>query len=123
MILGLCYAEFASILSRITSSSFTYVYMSIGHMVAFIVGWNLLLEYIIGAAIVAKGVGLHLDALLNDTLKTTFTNIAPIHWLAFSSYYDFFAFGLVIAMGRKLNSYLFHYVCCVLLHWSTQQLK
>jgi APA family basic amino acid/polyamine antiporter len=51
---GLCYAEFASLLP-IAGSAYTYGYATMGEIVAWIIGWALVLEYAFGAATVAVG--------------------------------------------------------------------
>src|SRR5579859_463618 len=51
---GLCYAEFASMLP-IAGSAYTYGYSTMGEIVAWIIGWALVLEYAFGAATVAVG--------------------------------------------------------------------
>ena len=49
---GLCYAEFASMVP-IAGSAYTYSYLTMGEFVAWIIGWDLVLEYAVGAATVA----------------------------------------------------------------------
>src|SRR6202040_2120629 len=49
---GLCYAEFASMIP-IAGSAYTYSYTTMGEMVAWIIGWDLVLEYAVGAATVS----------------------------------------------------------------------
>ena len=49
---GLCYAEFASMIP-IAGSAYTYAYATMGELVAWIIGWDLILEYAVGAATVA----------------------------------------------------------------------
>src|SRR5476651_2318938 len=49
---GLCYAEFASLIP-IAGSAYTYGYTTMGELVAWIIGWDLVLEYAVGAATVA----------------------------------------------------------------------
>src|SRR6201989_1995964 len=49
---GLCYAEFASIIP-IAGSAYTYAYATMGELVAWIIGWALVLEYALGAATVS----------------------------------------------------------------------
>ena len=51
---GLCYAEFASMIP-IAGSAYTYGYATMGEFVAWIIGWDLMLEYLFGAATVAVG--------------------------------------------------------------------
>src|ERR1700680_830275 len=49
---GLCYAEFASMIP-VAGSAYTYSYLTMGELVAWIIGWDLVLEYAVGAATVA----------------------------------------------------------------------
>jgi APA family basic amino acid/polyamine antiporter len=49
---GLCYAEFASMIP-IAGSAYTYSYVTMGELVAWIIGWDLVIEYAVGAATVA----------------------------------------------------------------------
>ena len=51
---ALCYAEFASTLP-VAGSAYTFSYATFGEFVAWIIGWDLILEFAVGAAVVAKG--------------------------------------------------------------------
>jgi APA family basic amino acid/polyamine antiporter len=62
---GLCYAEFASTVP-IAGSAYTYGYATLGEFVAWIIGWDLILEYALGAATVAVGWGGNLTSFLHD---------------------------------------------------------
>jgi APA family basic amino acid/polyamine antiporter len=55
-IAGLCYAEFASMIP-IAGSEYTYGYATLGELIAWIIGWDLMLEFLVGAATVAVGWG------------------------------------------------------------------
>ncbi|EFA09380.2 High affinity cationic amino acid transporter 1-like Protein [Tribolium castaneum] len=99
---GLCYAEFGARTPR-AGSAYIYSYVCVGEFVAFVIGWNLILEYVIGSASVARTLSNYLDALINDTLKDTFREIAPIDGISFmSTYFDFLAFGISILLAIAL---------------------
>src|ERR1044072_9033501 len=49
---GLCYAEFSSMIP-VAGSAYTYAYTTMGEMIAWIIGWDLVLEFSVGAATVA----------------------------------------------------------------------
>src|SRR5258706_11286983 len=77
---GLCYAEFASVIP-IAGSAYTYGYATLGEIFAWIIGWDLVLEYAFGAATVASGwagtvisflqdFGIHIPPRLTDTYGT-----------------------------------------------------
>ena len=60
---GLAYAEFSSIVPA-SGSAYTYTYASLGEFIAFIVGWNLILEYTVTASAVASGWSGYVTGLL-----------------------------------------------------------
>lgn len=60
---GLCYAEFASMIP-VAGSAYTYSYATMGEFVAWIIGWDLVLEYALGAATVGVSWGSYLNKLL-----------------------------------------------------------
>lgn len=62
---GLCYAEFASLIP-IAGSAYTYGYATLGEIFAWIIGWDLILEYAFGAATVASGWSGYFQSLLSD---------------------------------------------------------
>jgi basic amino acid/polyamine antiporter, APA family len=68
---GLCYSEFASTVP-IAGSAYTYGYATLGEFVAWIIGWDLILEYALGAATVAVGWSGHLTAFLHDFVGISF---------------------------------------------------
>ena len=62
---AICYAEFASMVP-VAGSAYTFSYATLGQLIAFIIGWDLVLEFTIGAAAVSVGWGGYLNALLAD---------------------------------------------------------
>jgi APA family basic amino acid/polyamine antiporter len=62
---GLCYAEFASMIP-IAGSAYTYAYSTLGEFVAWIIGWDLILEYLFGASTVAVGWSGYFTAFMNE---------------------------------------------------------
>ena len=62
---GLCYAEFASLIP-IAGSAYTYGYATLGEIFAWIIGWDLILEYAFGAATVASGWSGYVLSFLQD---------------------------------------------------------
>src|SRR5947209_1673950 len=62
---GLCYAEFASMIP-VAGSAYTYGYATLGEFFAWIIGWDLIIEYAFGAGAVAAGWSGNLVALLGS---------------------------------------------------------
>ncbi len=62
---GLCYAEFASMIP-VAGSAYTYAYSALGELFAWIIGWDLVLEYLFGAASVAVGWSGYVTSFLKD---------------------------------------------------------
>ena len=63
---ALCYAEFASTVP-VAGSAYTFSYATLGELVAWIIGWDLILEFIVGAAAVAGGWSGYLQNILEGT--------------------------------------------------------
>ena len=80
---GLCYAEFASMMP-VSGSAYSYTYSTLGEVVAWFIGWNLVLEYLFAASSVAVG----WSGYLNSFLTTYGAGIpaalaqAPFHYSA-----------------------------------------
>jgi APA family basic amino acid/polyamine antiporter len=90
---GLCYAEFASMIP-IAGSAYTYSYATMGELVAWIIGWDLVLEYALGAATV----GIAWSEYLNKLLEYVGMRI-PYEWChsPFEKFTD--ASGVVVSHG------------------------
>jgi APA family basic amino acid/polyamine antiporter len=72
---GLCYAEFASMIP-IAGSAYTYTYATMGEFVAWIIGWDLVLEYALGAATVSIGWSQYLIELMHKVFHVEI----PYQW-------------------------------------------
>ena len=72
---GLCYAEFASMIP-IAGSAYTYSYTTMGEFVAWIIGWDLVLEYAVGAATVA----IAWSQYANNLLHILGLPLVPYQW-------------------------------------------
>jgi APA family basic amino acid/polyamine antiporter len=82
---GLCYAEFASAIP-VAGSAYTYGYASLGEIFAWIIGWDLVLEYAFGAATVASGWSGYLLSLLGDFGIKLPASLAGTRWDEFIFY-------------------------------------
>src|SRR6266498_3768539 len=78
---GLCYAEMASAVP-VAGSAYTYSYATMGEIVAWIIGWDLVLEYAAGAATVGVGWSGHFVSLLSNFGITLPAQLAgsPTQW-------------------------------------------
>ena len=89
---ALCYAEFASSIP-ISGSAYTFSYASLGEIIAWIIGWDLLLELMLGASVVAQGWSAYLGVFL-DHLGITIPAA-----VGYGSHFDLPAFLLVVALS------------------------
>ena len=82
---GICYAEFSSMIP-VAGSAYTYGYATLGEIFAWIIGWDLVLEYAFGAATVASGWSGYFISLLGDFGVKLPASIAGTHWDEFIFY-------------------------------------
>ncbi|CAD5112288.1 DgyrCDS1517 [Dimorphilus gyrociliatus] len=95
---GLCYAEFGARVPK-AGSAYVYSYVTVGETLAFIIGWNLILEYIIGVSSVARSWSAYMDSFFNGVIAKHFQEAMPMHVKMFSDYPDFLAFALCIVLA------------------------
>src|SRR5260370_13388239 len=78
---GLCYAEFAAMIP-LAGSAYTYAYATLGELLAWIIGWDLTLEYAMGASAVSSGWSNHFIELLKIFHINMPLWLAYDHWTA-----------------------------------------
>lgn len=110
LLCALFYAEFGCRIPK-AGSSYIYTYVALGEIWAFIVGWNVILEYIIAAASLARACSEYINALFRGEIYHFFMNdIATWNHPGIAPFPDFLAFGLVIAvvilvcLGTRLSA-------------------
>jgi len=98
---GLCYAEFAAMIP-LAGSAYTYAYATLGEIVAWIVGWNLTLEYAMGASTVSSGWSNYFIELLDIFHIRIPLWLAYDHWTALKTAENIVARQMVGASSPNL---------------------
>lgn len=108
---GLCYAEFGARVPKTTGSAYAYSYVTVGEIWAFIIGWNLILEYMIGTAADARALSACFDYVIGNVIRNiTLTYIGEMNTPGLGSYPDILSFivtvvvTIVLAIGVKQSS-------------------
>nr|XP_031830189.1 probable cationic amino acid transporter isoform X2 [Nomia melanderi] len=92
---GSCYAEFGVRVPHTTGSAYVYSYVTVGELIAFIIGWNMVLEYLIGTSACACALSACLDALSEGAVSSAIANSVGT---IFGRPPDFLAFVITILM-------------------------
>ena len=97
---ALCYAEFGARVPK-TGSAYTYTYVTIGEIWAFIIGWNIILEHLLGAASVGRAFSGAVDSIFDHAImNATIDHIGTMHVGEIETYPDFVAFiGVLFSIG------------------------
>lgn len=134
---GLSYAELGARVPR-SGSAYVYIYVTIGEFIAFIIGWDVILEYIIGTSSTASALrwsfdsydvkffwsilnesgffffyfcSSYIDNMCNNTISNALSSAMHMEITGLGPYPDFLAFGLSIAVTSNKYNYTFesHY--------------
>ena len=97
---ALCYAEFASTVP-VAGSAYTFSYATFGEFVAWIIGWDLILEFSIGAAVVAKGWSSYLGTVFGFSGGVADLGFVQLDWGALLI---IAIVATLLAFGTKLSS-------------------
>jgi APA family basic amino acid/polyamine antiporter len=97
---ALCYAEFASTLP-VAGSAYTFSYATFGEFLAWVIGWNLLLELAIGAAVVSKGWSSYLGTVFGFAGGTI--KLGPVN-LDWGALIIVLGVSALVAAGTKMSS-------------------
>ena len=98
---GLCYAEFAAMIP-LAGSAYTYAYATLGELFAWIIGWDLTLEYAMGASTVSSGWSNHFVELLSIFKIKMPLWLAYDHWTALRTAENMVARQMVLAADPSL---------------------
>ena len=112
LLCGLCYSEFAARVPK-AGSAYTYTYVTVGEFAAFMVGWNLLLEYLIGAAAISRAWTAYVDSLTDSAIsRGLMSGIATWTTPGISKYPDFLSLAMcllasgLLAVGVRISCWV-----------------
>src|SRR5439155_23408521 len=97
---ALCYSELASMVP-VAGSAYTYAYATLGELLAWIIGWDLILEYAIGSSVVAAGWSNYLVEFLRNVLHTTIDpRLTSAPWDYDVKHWVFFLLAVTLSNGH-----------------------
>ena len=94
---ALCYAEFASTVP-VSGSAYTFSYATLGELVAWIIGWDLILELMLGASVVAQGWSTYFVTFMDEVGLGWPAALGPTTDTGFSLHFNLAAFLLVAVL-------------------------
>ncbi|KAG7188581.1 hypothetical protein KM043_008211 [Ampulex compressa] len=103
LLAALCYAEFGARIPK-AGSAYVYTYISVGEFWAFVIGWNIILEHMIGAASVARAWSGYVDSLAGNAISNYTRHVMCGYTFGepLGTFPDFLAGGLCLAYAMLL---------------------
>ncbi|CAL7950767.1 unnamed protein product [Xylocopa violacea] len=111
LLAALCYAEFGARIPK-AGSAYVYTYISVGELWAFVIGWNIILEHMIGAASVARAWSGYVDSLAGGSISNYtrhmmhgYTMVEPLGNIPdFLAAVLCLAYAMLLALGVKCSA-------------------
>ncbi|XP_046496991.1 cationic amino acid transporter 4-like [Equus quagga] len=119
LLAALCYVEFGARVPR-TGSAYLFTYVSMGELWAFLIGWNVLLEYLLGGASVARASSSYLDAIFSHRIRNfTMAHVGIWQVPFLAQFPDVLAAGIAllastfVSCGAHVSSWLNHVLLAI----------
>ena len=90
-----------------SGSAYIYIYVTIGEFIAFILGWDLILEYVIGVSSGASALSRYIDSLFDNKIQRALIGAMPMDVEGLATYPDFLAFILVLLITAFMVRFCF----------------
>ncbi|XP_070372303.1 cationic amino acid transporter 4-like isoform X5 [Equus asinus] len=103
LLAALCHTEFGARVPR-AGSAYLFTYMSMGELWAFLIGWNVLLEYLVGGTVMARAWSGYLDAIFSHRIRSFTVAHVGIWQVPFLAQYpDFLASGITLLASALIS--------------------
>ena len=93
-----CYAEFACRVPK-AGSAYVYIYLTLGELAAFVIGWNLILEHSLAVAAISRAAIGYIDALTNEAVQSSLPTYLQEHSWDYYSVIFIIIIGILVCCG------------------------
>ncbi|XP_070076170.1 cationic amino acid transporter 4 isoform X2 [Equus caballus] len=103
LLAALCHTEFGARVPR-AGSAYLFTYVSMGELWAFLIGWNVLLEYLVGGTVMARAWSGYLDAIFSHRIRSfTMAHVGIWQVPFLAQYPDFLASGITLLASALIS--------------------